>query len=317
MYRQTASFDGTRAMENLTAILTQIITYTAMYALASLGMVIAGRTGIFNISGEGVMVASAAAGFLGAYFSANWLVGFLAGAMMGGALGLLLIAIHESLQVSQFILGIIIVILGTGLSDLLYKVCIGIQLFAPEAPEVPTIAVPILADIPIISALLTQNVIVYFTYLAVVVVYYVLYHTRFGLETRAIGEDPRAADVVGINVKLRRYLATVICGMFMGISGTYLPLIVTGTYTTNMVNGRGFMVIGIVIFASWRPERALLGAFIFAGIEVLAFYQQLGFSSIPYQFLLMLPFIAVLLLMWLFRKRVEFPASLGKAYTRE
>ena len=149
------------------------------------------------------------------------------------------------------------------------------------------------------------------------IVYYILYHTRFGLETRAIGEDPKAADVVGIPVKRRRYAATIICGMFMGLAGTYLPLIVTGTYTTNMVNGRGFMAIGIAIFAGWRPERAFLGSLLFAGIEVLAFHQQLGSSTIPYQFLLILPFLSVLVIMWLFRKHVEFPAALGKPYARE
>jgi simple sugar transport system permease protein len=304
-------------MESVTAILTQIITYTAIYALTSLGMVIAGRTGIFNISGEGVMLASASAGFLGAYFSGNWLVGFIVGAIMGGIFGLILISIHETLHISQFILGITLVILGTGLSDLLYKLCIGVQLFAPEAPEVPTISLPGLSRLPIISAFFSQNVLVYFSYIAVAIVYYMLYHTRFGLETRAIGEDPKAADVVGINVKRRRYVASMICGIFMGLAGAYLPLIVTGTYTTNMVNGRGFMAIGITIFASWRPERALLGAFLFATIEVFSFHQQLGSSTIPYQFLLMLPFLSVLIVMWLFRKRIEFPASLGKPYTRE
>ncbi len=304
-------------METLTATLTQIVTYAAIYALTSLGMVIAGRTGIFNISGEGVMLASASAGFLGAYYSGNWLLGFATGALVGALFGLILIAIHESLQISQFILGITLVILGTGFSDLLYKLLIGVQLFAPEAPDVPSITLPIIAKIPIISAFFNQNVIVYFIYITVIATYYFLYRTRLGLETRSIGEDPKAADVVGINVKLRRYVATIICGACMGMAGAYLPLVVTGTYTTGIVNGRGFMAIGIAIFASWRPERALLGAFIFAGIEVMAFHQQVGFSTIPYQFLLMLPFISVLIIMWLFRKRVEFPASLGKPYTRE
>ncbi len=304
-------------MEAFTATLTQIVTYTAIYALTSLGMVIAGRTGIFNISGEGVMLASASAGFLAAYYSESWLVGFLAGAAMGALFGLLLISIHESLQISQFILGITLVILGTGLSDLLYKLLIGIQLFAPESPDVPSVTLPVLSKIPVISAFFNQNVVVYFTYAVVLAAYYILYHTRIGLETRAIGEDPKAADVVGINVKLRRYVTTLLCGALMGVAGTYLPLVITGTYTTGIVNGRGFMAIGIAIFASWRPERALLGAFIFAGIEVIAFYQQVGSSTVPYQFLLMLPFLSVLLIMWLFRKRVEFPASLGKPYTRE
>ena len=304
-------------MGQLTEMLTQIISYTSIYALASLGIVIGGRTGVFNISGEGIMLASASAGFIAAYLTGNWFMGFFVGALMGGLFALLLIYIHESLKISQFILGITLVILGTGLSDLLYKTIVGVQLFAPEAPRVPEITIPLISKIPIISAFFNQDIMVYFTYIAVFVAYYIFYHTRVGLETRAIGEDPLASDVVGINVSLRRYVTTIIGGMFMGLAGAYLPLVVTGTYTTNISNGRGFMAIGIAIFASWRPERAYLGAFIFAAIEVFSFQQQLGSSILPYQFLLMLPFISVLVIMWLFRKRVEFPASLGKAYSRE
>lgn len=304
-------------MGQLTEMLTQIISYTSIYALASLGIVIGGRTGVFNISGEGIMLASASAGFIAAYLTGNWFMGFVVGALMGGLFALILIYIHESLKISQFILGITLVILGTGLSDLLYKTIVGVQLFAPEAPRVPEITIPLISKIPIISAFFNQDIMVYFTYIAVFVAYYIFYHTRVGLETRAIGEDPLASDVVGINVSLRRYVTTIIGGMFMGLAGAYLPLVVTGTYTTNISNGRGFMAIGIAIFASWRPERAYLGAFIFAAIEVISFQQQLGSSIFPYQFLLMLPFISVLVIMWLFRKRVEFPASLGKAYSRE
>jgi len=301
----------------LTETISQIISYTTIYALASLGIVIGGRTGVFNISGEGIMLAAASAGFIAAYQTGSWFMGFVVGALMGGLFGLILIYIHESLKISQFILGITLVILGTGLSDLLYKTIVGVQLFAPEAPRVPEITIPGISNIPIVSAIFNQDVMVYFTYIAVIIAYYIFYHTRIGLETRAIGEDPLASDVVGINVTLRRYVTTIIGGMFMGLAGAYLPLVVTGTYTTNISNGRGFMAIGIAIFASWRPERAYLGAFIFAAIEVISFQQQLGSSVLPYQFLLMLPFISVLVIMWLFRKRVEFPASLGKAYSRE
>ena len=151
------------------------------------------------------------------------------------------------------------VILGIGLSDLLYKIIIGVQLFAPEAPPVPVIDIPLLSNIPIIAAIFNQDVIVYFTYIAVFVAYYIFYHTRVGLETRAIGEDPKAADVVRINVTLKRYVATITGGMLMRVAGAYLPLVITGTYITNISNGRGFMAIGITIFASWRPARAYLG----------------------------------------------------------
>ncbi len=304
-------------MGQLTELISQIITYTAIYALTSIGIVIGGRTGIFNISGEGIMLTAASAGFISAYTTGSWFIGFLVGAIVGGLFGLILIALHETLEINQFILGITLVILGTGISDLLYKIIIGVQLFAPEAPPVPQISIPLLSQIPIIGTLFNQNVIVYFTYLITAAAYYFFYHTRLGLETRAIGEDPQSADVVGINVKKRRYIATIVGGMLMGMAGTYLPMIITGTYTTNIANGRGFMAIGIAIFASWRPERAFLGAFIFATIEILAFQQQLSGSDFPYQFLLMIPFISVLIIMWLFRKKVEFPASLGQAYSRE
>ncbi|MCF8008240.1 MAG: ABC transporter permease [Halanaerobiales bacterium] len=304
-------------MDLFTKVLTQIVSYTSIYTLASLGIIIGGRTGVFNISGEGIMLASASAGFIAAYQTGSWVMGFFIGALVGAIFGFILIYIHQSLKINQFILGITLIILGTGLSDLLYKSLIGIQLFAPEAPRVPVIKLPIISKIPIISAFFNQDVIVYFTYFAVIITYYIFYHTRIGLETRAIGEDPLAADVVGINVKLRRYIATIIGSMLIGLAGAYLTLAVTGTYTTNISNGRGFMAIAIAIFASWRPERAFLGALIFAAIEVISFQQQLGSSLFPYQFLLMLPFISVLIIMWLFRKKVEFPASLGKEYTRE
>ena len=141
--------------------------------------------------------------------------------------------------------------------------------------------------------------------------------TKLGLETRAIGESPKAADVVGVNVTKRRYLSTIIGSALIGIAGAYLPILITGTYTPDISAGRGFMAIGIAIFASWRPERAILGGFLFAAIEVIAFRLQVISQRIPYQFLLMLPFILVLVVMIIFNKQIEFPASVGKPYSRE
>jgi simple sugar transport system permease protein len=304
-------------MEFLSAILTQIVTYSTVYTLAALGVVLAGRTGVFNVAGEGIMLAAASAGFISAFLSGNWAIGFFFGALMGAFLGALLITLHEVFKVNQFVLGVSIVILGSGLSDLLYKLIMGVRLQAPLAPRTPRITIPFLSDIPIIGSFLNHDAIVYVMYVAVLVSWWFFYHTKIGLETRAIGENPIAADVVGINVVRRRYAATIVGAALIGIAGAYLPIVIIETYSPEIAAGRGFMAIGIAIFASWKPQRAIIGGFLFATIEVVSFQLQILSDSIPYQFFLMLPFVAVLLIMVLFKRFVEFPASVGKPYSRE
>jgi len=304
-------------MEFITSLLSQVIIYTTVYTLASLGIVIAGRTGIFNVSGEGVMLASASAGFIVAFLSGSSLLGFLAGAAMGAILGFILIFIHETFKINQFILGISLVILGSGLSDLLYKLSMGVRLSAPIAPATTSVNIPFLENVPILSAIFDQDLVVYFMYAATIAAWWFFYRTKIGLETRAIGENPRAADVVGVNVIRRRYLATIIGSALIGVAGAYLPIVIIETYSPEISAGRGFMAIGIAIFASWKPQRAIIGGFLFATIEVISFQLQIASQAIPFQFFLMLPFISVLVIMVALKKYVEFPASVGKPYSRE
>jgi len=304
-------------MEFLTAFIEQVIIYTTIYTLASLGIVLAGRTGIFNVSAEGVMLSSASAGFIAANLTGSWFIGFLAGFFMGALFGLILAYLHETFKVNQFILGISLVILGTGLSDLLYKLIMGVRLSAPTAPPTPMVRIPVLSNIPLFSSIINHDVIVYFMYAAVLISWWFLYKTKIGLETRAIGENPKSADVVGVNVVRRRYIATIIGAAIIGVAGAYIPIVITKTYSPNISGGRGFMAIGIAIFASWKPQRAIIGGFLFSAIEVLSFQLQIISQAIPYQLLLMLPFISVLLIMMLFKGSIEFPASVGKPYSRE
>lgn len=248
-------------MNFLSAFIGQVIIYTTIYTLASLGIVLAGRTGIFNVSAEGIMLSSASVGFIAANLSGSWFVGFLAGFLIGALFGFILVYLHETFKVNQFILGISLVILGTGLSDLLYKLIMGVRLSAPTAPSTPIVNIPVLSNIPIVSSVLNHDVIVYFMYLAVVVSWWFLYRTKMGLETRAIGENPKSADVMGVNVLRRRYIATIIGAALIGIAGAYIPIVITKTYSPNISGGRGFMAIGIAIFASWKPQRAIIGGF--------------------------------------------------------
>jgi simple sugar transport system permease protein len=295
----------------------QTVLYATVYTLAALGILIAGRTGIFIIFGEGIMLTAASMGLIFAQIAGNWFIGFLIGAVVGGVLGLLFIAVHESFKINQFLLGVIFFILGTGLSDLIYKIIVGVTLVPPIAPATPGVESAFLTKIPVLSGFLNQNIFVYFMYGAIIITWWFYYKTKIGLATRAIGEDPKAADVVGVNVVRRRYLATIIGSALIGIAGAYLPIVIIRTYSTGMVGGRGFMAIGIAIFASWRPQRALLGGLLFAGVEVLSFQLQILAKNVPYQLFLMLPFFAVIVIMMIFRKRIEFPASVGKPYSRE
>lgn len=304
-------------MTFITSFIESVVVYATVYTLASLGILICGRAGIFNVAGEGIMLASASAGFLAAFLSGSWVFGFLVGALMGALLGLILAFIHETFKVNQFIIGICLVIFGAGLSDLLYKLIVGVRLSAPTAPDTPEIAIPLLSKIPILAGFLNHDFIVYFMYGATLISWWFFYKTKLGLETRAIGENPKAADVVGINVSRRRYLATIIGSSLLGIAGAYLTITITKTYSPDIAAGRGFMAIGIAIFASWKPQRAILGGFIFALIEVISFQLQIISDRIPYQFFLMLPFISVLIIMIIYRKHIEFPASVGKPYSRE
>ncbi|MDA3938553.1 MAG: ABC transporter permease [Spirochaetia bacterium] len=304
-------------MAFITSFISSVMVYTTVYTLASLGILISGRTGVFNVAGEGIMLASASAGFLAAFLSGSWFIGFLAGALMGAFFGLILVFVHETFKVNQFILGICLVIFGSGLSDLIYKLVVGVRLSAPIAPDTPEIIIPLLSKIPVLAGFINQDIIVYFMYGAVIISWWFFYKTKIGLETRAIGENPKAADVVGINVSRRRYLATIIGSSIIGVAGAYLTISITKTYSPDISAGRGFMAIGIAIFASWKPQRAIIGGFIFAFIEVFAFQLQILSDKIPYQFFLMLPFISVLVIMVIYRKHIEFPASVGKPYSRE
>jgi len=304
-------------LEDITTFLGTVTLMMVPYTLCSLGIMLGGRAGVLNISADGVMMIGASAGFLAAYFT-NTAVGLLFAMVAGACLGFILVFISEKWKINPFILAIVIFIFGMGLADFLYKITVGAQLTPPLISSLPQMAIPGLSQIPIVGALFNQNILVYFTYVLVAVIFFVLYKTRVGLDTRSVGENPKAADSAGINVFRRRCICVSIGGMMMGLAGFYLPLMIAGTYTPGgmMTGGRGFMAVGLTIFGSFRPERIFFGAFLFAGVETLS-YKLTLMPGIPFQFLLMLPFITVLMVMTLFYKRIEYPAAIGRPYSRE
>ena len=303
-------------IDPLSLIITQIIAYSTIYALASLGMVLCGRAGIFNISGEGVMATSASVAFAVVVISQNLVMGTLAAIIVGGIYGLSFIILHEKFKVNQFIVGICFIIAGTALGDLIFKIIITEYVVIPQIKAVSIINIPLLSQIPLVGGLFRQSIFTYSTYVLIIALWFFTYKTRKGLEYRAVGENPKGADVVGVSVTGTRVIATVLAGVLMGLGGAYLPLVVTGSYSIGMVAGRGFMAIGIAIFANWKPQRIFVSALIFAAFEVLATNLQVYVIRQNIYLVQALPFIAVLLIM-VFGKQARWPSWLGEPYDRE
>jgi len=271
------------------------LTFLSMvpFVLASQGTMLGGRTGVFNVAQEGIMLVGASVGFLVSYTTGSNLIGALVAMAAGGLFGLVLAYFTTTLKMDQFVVGLALFFIGTGLSSLLPKLVIGITLTPPLVKTLPEIPIPLLSQIPIIGPVLfKQNILVYFSILLSIFLWYILFRTNMGLRLRSVGENPKASDALGINVVSNRYITSIIGGMLIGLAGAYLPMVYTGTFTDLMTKGRGWIAIALTFFGAWSPLPILIGSLFFAAIEVLSFRFQVGGSFIPYQFLSMLPYIA-------------------------
>ncbi len=296
------------------------LTFLSMvpFILASQGTMLGGRTGVFSVAQEGIMLTGASVGFLVSYMTGSNLLGALVAMAVGGVFGLILAYFTTTLKMDQFVVGLALFFIGTGLSSLLPKLVIGVTLTPPLVPTLPDIAIPLLSKIPFIGPILfKQNIMVYISVLLSIGLWYYLFHTNSGLRLRSVGENPKAADALGINVTTNRYVTTIIGGMFMGLAGAYLPMVYTGTFTDLMTKGRGWIAIALTFFGGWSPLPILFGSLFFAAVEVLSFRMQVGSSIVPYQFLTMLPYIATIIVMIFSFGKAKPPAFLGQNYDRE
>jgi len=288
------------------------------FVLAGQGTMLSGRTGVFNVAQEGIMLVGAAVGFLVSYLSGSVTMGVIVAMLVGGLFGLVLAYFTTTLKMDQFVVGLALFFIGLGLSSLLPKIVIGVTLTPPLIPTLKEIDIPLLSSIPFIGPILfKQNILVYFSILLSIALWYFLFKTNLGLKLRSVGENPKASDSLGINVIRHRYVASIIGGMLMGLAGAYLPMVYTGTFTDLMVKGRGWLAIALTFFGGWSPLPILYGSLFFAGVEVLSYRMQVGGSIIPYQFLLMLPYVATIIVMIFTFGKARVPAFLGQNYDRE
>jgi simple sugar transport system permease protein len=295
-----------------------ILFYAVPFILAGQGTMLGGRTGISNVSQEGVMLLGSAIGFLITYYTGSPLVGVLAAMLVGAVFGLALAYFTTTLKMDQFVIGLSLFFVGFGLHTLIPKLALGVQSSLPRIPTLNEVPIPLLSNIPIIGEIFfKQNMFGYFSILLSVALWYFMYKTKYGLEMRSVGENPLAADSLGINVAFWRYSMTILGGALIGMAGAYLPMEFAGTFTPNIVAGRGWIAIALTFFGGWAPHTILFGSLFFAGIDGLAVKVQVGNLGIPFQFLLMLPYLATILVMMFTFRRSRVPAFLGLNYDRE
>lgn len=301
------------------AILTATVTAGTPLLYAALGEVLAERAGVMNLGLEGMMLVGAMTGFSVTVKTGQPWLGLLAAMGAAGLLALVHAFLTVGLRANQVVSGLALTIFGTGLSGYLGKSMVGI----PAKATFKTWALPGLGDLPVVGPILfRQDALVYLTYLLVPALWFFMYHTRPGMNLRAVGENPAAADAVGINVSVTRYVYVVAGGLLSGAAGAYLSLAYAPSWLENMTAGRGWIAVALVIFAMWDPVRAMLGAYLFGGVDALTFRLQALGVVIPSFFLKMLPYvftIAVLIISTretLLRKSAA-PGALGLTYDRE
>lgn len=305
-------------MNEVVSFLQLVVTAMVPFILAAQGTMLAGRAGVFNVAQEGLMMLGASVGFLVSLKLGGNPTGLLAAALVGAAFGWFLGWVTTRFRLDQFVIGLALFFAATGIASLLYKVVIGVTLTPPLIPTLPDLDIPLLSAIPGLGPILfSQDALVYFAFLVSGFLYWFLYRTNWGMKIRSVGENPKAADSLGVNVARTRIWCSTAGGALMALAGAYLPMVYTGTYTEGMVAGRGWLAIALAFFGGWRPAYILAGAAFFASMEVLALRVQVGGVDIPHQFISMLPYVATLLVMMFALRWASIPAFLGRNYDRE
>ncbi len=302
-------------MEAAALLLAATLNAGTVLAFAALGLLINERAGIVNLGAEGIMLVAAIAGYATAVHTHSDALAFVggaaAGALMAAAFGVLVIWLNTN----QYATGLALSLFGAGFSAF-----VGIGYTQAKLGERPNFAVPYLSDVPFIGpALFRQHPMVYGAMLMTAALAWFLYRSRGGLVLRAIGESPESAHALGYPVRRIRLLAVIAGGALCGVSGAYLSVVYTPLWVEGMVAGKGWIALALTTFATWRPARVLLGAYLFGGVTMLQFYLQGEGVQIASQVLTMLPYLATIVVLVLISRnanfiRVNMPASIGKPF---
>jgi ABC-type uncharacterized transport system permease subunit len=303
---------------NLTGIFQTTLYRAVPITFGALSGVLCERSGVVNIAIEGMLLSGAFISAVVASVTDNSWIGIIAAVAVGGLLAFVLAVLSIRYLVNQIIAGTVINLFAVGLTSFLStRVLTGNpDLNTPE--RLGPISIPILSDIPIIGPILFQgNFFVYALFVLILVIHVALFYTRYGLRVRSVGEHPRAADTVGINVNFTRYRNVVLGGMVAGLGGAYFTIGSTGGFEREMTAGRGFIGLAAMIFGGWTPIGAFLASLVFGFADSLQARLSIIGSPVPSEFLLMVPYITTIVVVAGLVGRVRMPAADGQPYVKE
>jgi ABC-type uncharacterized transport system permease subunit len=282
-----------------------------------LGALLCERAGVLNLGIEGIMTMGAMTGWLTVYLGGDLWVGLSVAALAGGLMGLLHAGLTVPLGLSQHVSGLGITLLASALSYYLYRLIVEVGDLPPTIEPFRPLDIPVLSDIPILGPILfSQTTPTYLALLSVAVIAYVLARTPLGLAIRMTGENPHAVEAQGLNPMRIRIGAVVAGSALMGVGGAFLTTAAFNSFFPEMVQGRGWICIALVVFASWRPGKALIGALLFAFFDAYQLRLQTAIDGVPYQLFLMAPYVLSIVALILVARRAEVPAALMAPYRR-
>ena len=302
-------------MDAYALLLAATLNAGTVLALASLGLLINEKAGVLNLGAEGMMLCAAIAGFAAVVHTGSDSLGLLAGVLAGAALAAVFGLLVIWLGTNQYATGLALSLFGAGFSAFA-----GIRYVQEKLPERMQFEVPLLADVPLLGpALFRHHPMVYIAVGICLAIMVFLYRSRAGLVLRAVGESPESAHALGYPVRRIRLAAVVAGGALCGLSGAYISVVYTPLWVEGMVAGKGWIALALTTFATWRPARVLLGAYLFGGVTMLQFHLQGAGVDVPSQLLSALPYLATIVVLALISRnptwiRVNMPASLGKAF---
>ena len=302
-------------MESMALLIAATLSAGTILAIAALGLLINEKAGIVNLGAEGMMLCAAIAGFATVVHTGNSWLGFAAGMAAGAVLAAVFGFLVIWLNTNQYATGLALSLFGAGFSAFA-----GIKYVQEKLPEQAQYPIPLLADVPFMGpALFRQHPMVYIAMAVTAGLIWFLYRTRAGLVLRSVGESPESAHALGYPVRRIRLAAVVAGGALCGLAGAYVSVVYTPLWVEGMIAGKGWIALALTTFATWRPARVLLGAYLFGGVTMLQFHLQGLGVDIPSQFLTMLPYLSTIVVLVLISRnplwiRVNMPSSIGKPF---
>ena len=298
----------------LVGIIASGIRLATPYLYATIGEMFGQLSGILNLGVEGVMLMGAYAGFYVTFHTKNPWLGLLAAILVGGLMGLAMAFISITLEAEQGISGIGVYLFGLGMSDLLFQITIG---KVNPVSGFPSVYIPFLSDIPILSDIFfKQNILVYGAFALVPISWYILNKTTWGLKIKSVGQNPAAADALGVNVALVRYITVTVGGVLSGVAGASLSIALLNVFQQNLTSGMGFIAVALVYFGGWTPRGILLGSLLFSTVNALQLWVQVKNIPIPADFATMMPYVLTILALVFAVRKVNQPAALSKIFQR-